>query len=107
MFELGDEAVVPARGLIVGELVETIAEAIQALVLGEASGVHMLRQAEAFFEPLQNACDTDLDELIEIAGGDGEELYTLKQRVGGVVSLFEDAAIELEPALVAIDETAA
>ena len=67
----------------------------------------MLRKAEAFFEALQDAGDADLDELVEVAGGDGEELDALEQGIGGVVGFFEDAAVELQPALVAIDETAA
>ncbi len=66
----------------------------------------VLGQAEAFFEALQDAGDADLDELIEVAGGDGEELDALEQGIGGVVGLFEDAAVELKPALVAIDEAA-
>jgi hypothetical protein len=79
--EFGDEAVIPAGGLIVGELVKAVAEAIHALVLGEAAGVTLRGQAEAFFEPLQDARDTDLDELVEIAGGDGEELNALEEWV--------------------------
>jgi len=66
-----------------------------------------LRKAEALFKALQDAGDADLDELIEIAGGDGEELYALEQGIGGVVGFFKDAAVELEPTLVAIDESAA
>jgi hypothetical protein len=105
--EFGYKTVVPAGALIVGEVMEAVAEAVHALILREASGVDVLGKAEAFFELLEDTGDTDLDELVEVAGGDGEELYSLEERVGGVVSFLEDAAIELEPALVAIDETTA
>jgi hypothetical protein len=63
-------------------------------------------KAEAFFEALQDTGDADFDELVEVAGGDGEKLDALEQGVGGVVGFFQDAAVELEPALVAIDEAA-
>ena len=67
-------------------------------------GVKMLGQAEAFLEALQDSGDADLDELVEVAGGDGEEFDALEQGVWSSSGLFEDAAIELQPALVAVDE---
>jgi hypothetical protein len=102
--ELRDEAFFPAGGLIIGELVETVAEAIQALVLSETAFVDLLRQAQALFESLQDTRDTDFNEFIEIAGRNGQELDALEQWICGVVGLFEDAAIELKPALIAIEE---
>jgi hypothetical protein len=56
---------------------EAVAEALYAVVLGEAGIIDLLREADAFFELLQNAGDADFYELIEVAGGDGEELDAL------------------------------
>jgi len=105
-FEFGDEAIVPAGGLSVVELVEAVADALHALMLGESASVEVMREVEAFFEALQDTGDADLDELVEVAGGDGEKLDAFEEGVGGVVGFFEDAAVELKPALVAIDEAA-
>ena len=104
--EFGNEMVVPGGALILDELMEARANAFHALVLGEAASVSELGNAEAFFKALQDACNADLDELIEVASGDGEELDAFEQRIGGVVGFFQDAAVELKPALVAIDEAA-
>jgi len=100
-----DEAIIPAGVLVVGELMEALAEAIYALIRGESGFIGLLEQAHALFKLLQDSCDTDLDEFIEVAGGDGEELYSLEDWVGGIVGFFEDAVIELKPAFITIDET--
>jgi hypothetical protein len=55
---------------------------------------------------LEDSGDADLDELVEVARGDGEKFDALEERVGGVVGFFQNAAVELEPTLVAIDEAA-
>jgi hypothetical protein len=86
--------------------VEAIADALHTLMLGESASVEVMGEVEAFLEALQDAGDADLDELIKVAGSDGEKFNALEQGVGGVVGFFEDAAVELEPALVAIDEPA-
>ena len=106
-FEFGDEAVVPAIGLVEGEAVQVAADAVEALGAGEAAGVDALGEAEAFFKALEDPGDANLDELIQVAGGDGEEFYALEEGVGGVVGFFEDAAVELKPAFVAVDEATA
>ena len=68
----------------------------------QAGVVQRLKRSEVFFDLLQDAGDADLQKLVEVAGGDGEKLDALEQRVGGVVGLFEDAAVELKPRLVAV-----
>ena len=80
------------------------AEAIEALLRGEAALVGGMGLADAVLDALQDAGDADLDELVEIAGGDGEELDALEQGIALVLSLFEDAAVEAEPGVVAIEE---
>jgi hypothetical protein len=76
--EFGDEAVVPAGGLVVVELVEAIADALHSLMLGESPSVKVMGKVEAVFEALQDAGNADLDELIEVAGGDGEKFDSLE-----------------------------
>jgi hypothetical protein len=105
--EFGDEAVIPAGTLILVELMEALTDMLQALFLSKSTWIEGLGQTKALFKLLEDAGDADLNELVEVAGGDGEELYALEEWVGGVVGLFEDAAIELEPALVATDVTTA
>jgi hypothetical protein len=46
---------------------------------------------------LEDSGDADLDELVEVARGDGEKFDALEERVGGVVGFFQNAAVELEP----------
>jgi hypothetical protein len=83
--------------------VEAITDVFHALLLGESTGIKGMGQAKALFKLLEDAGNADLNELVEVACGDGEELNSLEERVGGVVRLFENAAIKLEPALVATD----
>ena len=52
---------------------------------------------------LAQARDADLEELVEIAGEDGQELDPLEQRITGVASLVEHARVELEPREFAVE----
>jgi hypothetical protein len=54
----------------------------------------------AVFNPLQDAGDANLDELVQIAGRDGQKLHPLEERIGLVLGLLQHAAIEAEPRLV-------
>jgi hypothetical protein len=63
------------------------------------------RLAVAVLDALQEAGLADFDVLIEVGGGDGEELDPLQQRVDGVFSLFKHTPVELHPGVVpAIEE---
>ena len=53
----------------------------------DRAGLHLLAQPG----------DADLEELIEVAREDGQELGPLQQRVALVAGLVEDAGVELEP----------
>ena len=53
------------------------------------------------FLPLQTR-DADLEELVQVAGGDGEELDSFEQREVGVFADGEDALVEGEPAQLAV-----
>ena len=57
------------------------------------SGVHLLAQAG----------DADLEELVEVAGEDRQELDPLEQRVALVAGLEQDARVELEPRQLAVE----
>ena len=105
-FERRNEALAPGAVLIESEGMEHVAEADESLVGGKAAFVGFLWRADGFFHCLQGAGDADFYELVEVAGGDGEELDALKEGIGGVVSLFQDAAVEEHPAFVAVVEAA-
>ncbi len=51
----------------------------------------------AVLDCLQNAGQPDLEEFIQVAGRNREELYPIEQRVGAVLSFLEHAPIEAEP----------
>ena len=48
--------------------------------------------------------DADHEKFIQVGGGDGQEAQALQQRELGIGRLVENAAIELEPRELAIDE---
>ena len=75
-----------------------LAQPVEPLHECQARIVECLERAEVFLNLLQDAGDADLDELVQVAGRDGEELHALKQRVRDIVSLFEYPAVELKPA---------
>src|SRR4051812_18149580 len=52
---------------------------------------------------LLQPCDADLEELVEIAGNDGEVAGALEQRIARVASLVQDAILELEERQLAVD----
>ncbi len=53
---------------------------------------------------LLDAGDANLEKLVEIRAHDPEKLDPLEQRLGWILRFFKNAAIELEPAQLAIDE---
>ncbi len=60
---------------------------------GDLAGLDLLAQAG----------DPDLEELVEVAGEDGQELDPLEQRVALVARLVEHAGVELEPGQLAVE----
>ena len=55
-------------------------------------GLHLLAQAG----------HPDLEELVEVAREDGQELHPFEQRIALVARLVEDAGVELEPGQLAV-----
>ena len=62
-----------------------------------------VRSLEAGRDLLLEAGDPHLEELVEVAAEDAEELEPLEQRRPGVERLVQHAAVELEPGELAID----
>jgi hypothetical protein len=52
---------------------------------------------------LDHGGNADFEELVEVAGRDGEKLEALEKRVAAVLGLFEHAAVELQPGRVAVE----
>ena len=48
--------------------------------------------------------DADREELVEVGGADRDEAQPLEQRVAPVLGLLDDAAVEVEPGKLAVDE---
>ena len=62
--------------------------------------------APALLGLLKQAGDADFDELIQIAGGDGQKLHAFEEGIVRVERFFEDAAVELQPGKMAVKEKA-
>ncbi len=58
------------------------------------------RFAVAVLDALQEAGLADFHVLVEVGGGDGEELDPLQQRIGGILGLFKHTPVELHPGVV-------
>jgi hypothetical protein len=57
----------------------------------------------SMFHLLEKSSYAHFNEFIEIAGGDGQELNSLQKRIPFILGLFEDALVEGQPGLVAIE----
>ncbi len=90
--------VVPAAILGVDKGVDFGGEGGEGLVRTK-SVVALL--AVAVFNALHEAGLADFHILVEIGAGNGEKLDPFEERIGGVFSFFENAAIELHPRVVA------
>ena len=99
-----DKLLVPAAVLLADEDDHGVAEGVEPLLRGHAALVRSLRLVVAVLDALQDAGDADFDELIQVAGRNGEELDPLQQRIGGVLRLFQHPLVELQPGLVAAEE---
>jgi hypothetical protein len=99
----GQQILVPAAVLVGDEPLGFFLDGIEGFAQGSAVGRGLV---VAVFDALQDACNANLEELIEIAGGNGEKLDSLKEGVGGILRLFEDAAVEAEPGFVTAEEKA-
>ena len=59
---------------------------------------------EAGRHPAGEAGDADHEELVQVAREDRQEADPFEERQGGVLGEFQDALIEPQPALLAVEE---
>ncbi|MNZ10678.1 hypothetical protein D3C78_275260 [compost metagenome] len=85
-------------------LVHQLADPRQRLVRQQAVGAGLFAGEG---DLLLQAGDADLEELVEVAGEDQQELQALEQRGGLVERLLQDADIELQLRQLAVDVQAA
>ncbi len=97
--ELAPEAV-PRGSLLVEHFVGDAAHLVQLRRHVEPVRRMIL---DALAELPHRCRQPDHEELVEIGAGDAEELDPLEQRMRGVGDLGQDAAVELEPAQLAVD----
>ena len=93
------QLIVPAGVLFFHETVGLAGDRGELLIGQESIGIHI---SHLGLDLLEHARDTDLEELVEIAGHDGQELDPLEERVPRVSSLLEHAMVESEPGDLAI-----
>ena len=106
LLERGQQVIVPAGILRLHKVCQVAAQHLEPSLRRQATLVRALRLVETLFNLLQNPGNANLDKLIEVACGDGEELHPLEQRIAGVDCLREHTRVELEPALIAAKEHA-
>ena len=97
----GEEFVVEEGVLLGGESEDAFADGADLLGGGESSVVGDAGAAAAHHG---EATDADLEELIEVGAGDGEELESFEEGFVGAFGLLEDALVEFEPGEFAVDE---
>jgi hypothetical protein len=76
---------------------DIFAKVVEGLLWSEAVEARLF---VAVFNSLEHAGDADLDELIEVACGDGEKFDAFEQRVGGILRLFQNPAVKGHPGFV-------
>jgi hypothetical protein len=59
-------------------------------------------RADAGVALLLQACDTNLEELVEVRREDREELQPLQEPLGGILCQGQDALVEVEPRELAV-----
>ena len=97
----GDKFFAPAVVLVLHERVDPLDQLGENFVLRAAVGAGV---AVSLLDLLQEAGEADLDELVEIARGDGQEFHALEERIRRIARFFENALVELQPREVAIQE---
>ena len=96
--QLGDQAA--QAGIGVGEqLLNDGADGVKLARGRHAVGAGFLR---ARFDLIQQPSDADHEELVEVGAQDREELGAFEKRIGGILGLFENTALELEQAQLAV-----
>ncbi len=103
-FQLRQQDVVEDRVLTIDVTVDQFTDAGQGLVRLQAVGARLLPGEGNL---LLEASDTNLEELVQVAGEDQQKFQALQQRVGLVQCLFQHADVELQLRQLAVDVQAA
>ena len=99
--EGGKEFVVPELVLVADHLDHVLPDGLEGLARAHAVGAGVVGLV---LDLLLDASDADFEKFVEVGGDDAEKADALEERLGGVLRLFQDAAVEGEPAQFAVDE---
>src|SRR5262249_23552748 len=99
--QLGEKNLVPATALVGDQRMRCARDRLELLGRREAVGAPLV---DAGLGLLQQSADADLEELVQVARRDGEELDALEDRISLVARLVEHAAVERKPRELTIDE---
>ncbi len=98
--ELGQQLLVEAAAVLPHQVADDLRDRVE-LRLGSHAVGRALDDAGGHL-PLEPG-DPDLEELVEIAAEDAEELEPLEQRRAGVERLVQHPAVELQPGELPVD----
>ncbi|KPB89099.1 Unknown protein sequence [Pseudomonas syringae pv. maculicola str. M6] len=104
LFKLRQQNVVEDRVLPIDMTMHQLADPGQCLMRLQTVGPCLLAGKR---DLLLEACNTNLEELIEVAGKDQQKLQPLQQRVGLIERLFQYPDVELQLRQFAVDIQAA
>src|SRR3546814_3146863 len=103
-FQLGQQNVIENRVLAVHVTMDQLADPRQGLMGLQAVGTRLFSGKG---DLLLQAGDANLEELVQVAGKDQQELEPLQQRVGLVQRLLQHADVELQLRQLAMNVQAA
>src|SRR5580698_9917274 len=91
----------PATVLVADEIVHVLDDDIKSLAGRQSIEAGL---GVAILNALHDAGHTDLDKLIQVAGGNCQELDPFENWIVGVLGFFEDATIKAQPRFIAADK---
>jgi hypothetical protein len=91
----------PAAIALVGHAPDGLADAFQLFLDGHAVGAGAEGDVRLYL--LLKAADADHEELVEVRLENRQEFQALQERNLTVLRFFQDAAVEFEPAQLAVD----
>ena len=97
----GQQLVVPELVLVLDHLQDFLPDRIEGLARAHAVGTGVVRLV---LDLLLDAGHAHLEEFVQVGGDDAEEADALQQRLARVLRFFQHAAVEGQPAQLAVDE---
>ena len=98
--ERGTQLLVPAKVLILHELMGFAGKLVALLEQREAIGPGL---AVAILDLLHQPRDSHFEKFVQVAGADGQKLQAFEQRNAFVLRFFQDTAVEGQPGNLAVD----